>query len=448
MGGTVRSLYRRVAWVVAGIALLAVLGSAANAARDSAPAPQPSLAQSTSYRAALAARLDALERAQAKLPKAVSAATARKQRRPSTHLALGGAIDGRYAFWSRIEVDSGFRGFKLDVIRTDRESGAEVRLLRKANTLPSAIFARGGRVAFETFSFRESSVGTRVRATIYAGALGDPKLAAVSVDDVASGEESALVCGNFHALAGLGNDGSPLVNSVTGSCSGSRQSDVSANLERWQVDGSKTILGPSAPTDIAAFNFIDFASVRSSAQKLLAPNPFENAVAISTIGEASSENLWSPSARTYDLADDGSVALVGSPPPPLSKSVIRRRGERPPKSPLVLFPGGAADQVKILAASLSRAEAIRFCGERLFVLSYINPPGVNFVDLFGDNGLLFFAPFIRFKHSVKVYDRQGNFIRDAGKFGPVPLLALGCNANNLIVGVAHGSKMRTNEVAG
>lgn len=460
-----RSRTPRVLGLLALVIAVAVVAGVATAGPNRTPAPKPPAGSSAAYKRVIADQLRAIKRAEAGVRK-IARASAKKKSRTHEVILLGGAADGKYLYWPRLTIDvrsfSAFDGesyvYRYELVRTDRETGKDEVLLDKKNAYAMAVYARGGRVAVQTFRTTEIGSRTLLRSTIYTAASTDTKLTAPVIEKVRLGNQDQF-CSTMQNLTGLSSEGELIVSETTGTCEGGEQQELTAQLKLWKPDGSKQDLGPAAASSVFGSVYFGDSMVRVAGGKLVAANPYGPATSVRDIAAASTANLWTPSAKTFDVANDGTVAVIGEAPESndhddfiyAEASTASAKSKQPkPKYPFVIFPGGDANQPKLIAASKRRTEALRFCGSHLYAV--IGGPALG--GLFGDADdeagaeyfLQLFPQFGLRDHEVLVYDSQGNFVRSAAKLQMKGLAAVGCNGDNLVLAVTHGDTVRGTEV--
>lgn len=463
MGGSLenrRIWIRRMAILVGLVAVAALLAGIAAARPNSTPPPVISAQPPTTVREFTRA-LDARLRAYANFNKTIAGIAARKRKRGSKvvdmPIVLGGAADGKFLYWPRLtlhmprggDADSA-SSFRTAIIRTDLSTGKDTKLLEKPNTLAFNVYAANGKAFVQTM--RSMRIGGRevVKLTLYSATAVDPTLKAEAITKIASDDEEAS-CTSFSTLSGISSSGEPIMADYTQSCDPGQPATLVSKYSLRAVDGSNPVLAPAPPSSMFLPD-----SVRLAAGKLVATNPFTPATAATDIASGTTANLWSPGARAFDVADDGTIALLGAPP---AGSELDSAGDfegfldpdaKPaqPKVPLVLFPGGDANGPKLLNASRAKVESLKFCGDHLFAVVGSTTLREAFANLDPVLQTLYFMlPSLAVqKHQIDVYDRQGNFLRTATKLSQVGIGALGCNGQNLVIGVVHGDKMRGAEV--
>lgn len=458
-----------------GTALIAGAATADRPRQDrpvKADKPVPSSTAIATARA-IAKRVKAIAVTDAKLRKTAGIAAKKKGTR-KFDLPIYAVADGNALYSTVIKVElsrdeEDLLSLRMVLERIDRSTGAKVELLNKRNTYPLGVYARGGSVGIETVAVKETGRGKNSRISaktaIYTAAHTDPALKAIDVTELKLDRDED-VCGKFTVLAGLSDKADPLVAAIDARCDANDDRDIeelTAELQLWQADGARKPLGPAA-IDSAFFG----SGFVLTGSKLLQPDPYQPGTSLQDLTTGKLASLWTPEAGAADLADDGSVALIGWPaenldayfegdyeeqsetlsttaapstngPPPIPT-------KRPPrKFPLVVFPGGDAENPVLVNASRQGVMKVKFCGPNLFVLDRIESS--SYEGTLGDFDEFFlFAYQQASRIDIQLYDAQGHLVRSLVKTHPLAFAGVGCNGDKLILISMRKDKYVTTEI--
>lgn len=463
--------------LVAALAVTALLSGAATAEKPrqaNAPKQQKPVPSSTSIASAraIAARVKAIVKEDAKIRRSAAISAKKKSGPVELDFPIYAVADGNALYSSTIKLKVDRRSedltsLRLVLERTDRATGAKVKLLDKINTYPLGIYARGGSVGIETLSFAETRTkkgsDLALKTAIYTATHSDAALKAIDVAPLTQNEDEEI-CGKFSVLAGLSDVAEPMIAVVDAVC-GDDASDfdeLTADLQLWAADGSRKSLGPAA---LESVFFGDSFILTGS--KLLQPSPYQPATSLRDVGSGALANLWTPSSSTADLAADGTVALVGWPsaqvdyatygygtlvtdseavavtPPPIDAEKYK-----PPvrKYPLVVFPRGDAENPVMVNASRQGIADVKFCGPNLFVLDRIAEGRGRGYDPEVEDEFFLTQYFSSYKYDIQLYDSQGRLVRSLVKTHPLALAGIGCNGDKLILIALRNDKFATTEL--
>ncbi len=433
--------------------LLSVVGAAASVCALTAvalagPKQAPPTAQAavapSAYKQRIAAQLSEFDRVRARVKKFAVAAARERTRTQEATFVFGGAADGQQLYWVRLKLRFDFKGddfpasLKVALMRTDRATGVDQKLLEKKDIYPISLHARGGRVAFQTIGSAGAAVGESYKSVIYAGATSESTIPVVDIAKLDISDDEENVCSDFRSLNGVSSSGDAIITAVQAECRHGQSAELSATRWLWKPDGARQEIGVAAAGDI-----FGSGTARAAGGKLVGADPYVTATAITDIDSGERSSLWSPRSGSFDVANDGSVALVGNPP----LTGIRDRKDKP-KSPFVIFPGGDVDSPKVIAGSLAKAEAVQFCGPNLYTVVGSLSFAQILAELSGEESLFFplLPNFFPGEHRIKLYDAQGNFVKELAKISQKGLSSVGCNGDRLVVGVIQGKTVRGTEV--
>ncbi len=430
--------------VVGVLATACVLAAVALAGpKQSPPAAQAAVAPNA-YKQRIAAQLREFDRVEARVKKFAAAAARHKTKTQEETFVYGGAADGQQLYWVRLKLrfdpdgDDFPVSLKVALMRTDRTTGVDQKLLERKDIYPISLHARGGRVAFQTIGTAGAAVGESYKSVIYAGATSESAIPVVDVAKLDISDDEENVCSDFRSLNGISSSGDAIITAAHAECRHGQTAELSATRWLWKPDGARQEIGVAAAGDI-----FGSGSARAAGGKLVAADPYVTATAITDIESGDRASLWSPRSGGFDVSSDGTVALVGSPP-------LRgiRDPKAKPKSPFVIFPGGDVDSPKVIAASLAKAEAVQFCGTNLYTVVGSLSFAQTKEESSGEETLFFplLPNLFPGEHQIKLYDAQGNFVKDLAKISQKGLSSVGCNGDRLVVGVIQGRTVRGTEV--